>query len=142
MSTPRGLRAAGYHVLEASDGVQALAVVLAAGVRIDLLLTDIIMPNMGGLQLAECLTVDGRLPIFLFITGYDQDWSKIPGAGLEKPFGPDQLVAEVRRCTTRHPENIEALPGCVWLDTPGKVLHVEASSLEFRSDPPSVNAHS
>jgi hypothetical protein len=30
----------------------------------------------------------------------------------------------------------EPLPGCVWLDTPGKVLHVEASRLEFREDAP------
>jgi hypothetical protein len=30
----------------------------------------------------------------------------------------------------------EPLPGYVWLDTPGKVLHVEAARLEFRHDPP------
>jgi hypothetical protein len=30
----------------------------------------------------------------------------------------------------------EPLPGYVWLDTPGKVLHVEAARLEFRDDPP------
>jgi hypothetical protein len=32
----------------------------------------------------------------------------------------------------RHPEGVETLPGYVWLDTPGKVLHVEAARLEFR----------
>ena len=32
--------------------------------------------------------------------------------------------------------NPEPLPGYVWLDTPGKVLHVEAARLEFRNDPP------
>jgi hypothetical protein len=32
--------------------------------------------------------------------------------------------------------NLELLPGCVWIDTPGKVLHVEAAWLEFRSEPP------
>jgi hypothetical protein len=32
----------------------------------------------------------------------------------------------------RHPEDYAALPGYVWLDTSGKVLHVEASHLEFR----------
>jgi two-component system, cell cycle sensor histidine kinase and response regulator CckA len=93
----RALREAGYHVLEASDGVQALAVLLAARAKIDLLVTDIVMPNMGGLQLAERLTVDGKRPLFLFITGYDQDWSKVAGSGLDKPFGPRHIVTEVRR---------------------------------------------
>jgi hypothetical protein len=32
--------------------------------------------------------------------------------------------------------NPEPLAGCVWFDTPGKVLHVEAARLEFRNDPP------
>jgi hypothetical protein len=36
----------------------------------------------------------------------------------------------------RHPEGVEKLPGYVWLDTPGKVLHVEVSRLEFRDHPP------
>jgi CheY-like chemotaxis protein len=93
----RALREEGYRVLEAGDGEQALAVVLASGAKIDLLVTDIVMPNMGGLRLAERLTLDGQRPIFLFITGYDQDWSKIPGPGLDKPFGPGQIVTEVRR---------------------------------------------
>ena len=35
-----------------------------------------------------------------------------------------------------HPEGVEALPGYVWLDTPGKVLHVEAARLEFWEDAP------
>jgi two-component system, cell cycle sensor histidine kinase and response regulator CckA len=93
----RGLREEGYHVLEASDGVLALAVVLVAAAKIDLLVTDIIMPNLGGLQLAERLILAGHPPILLFITGYDQDRSKIPGPLLEKPFGAHTLVAEVRR---------------------------------------------
>jgi CheY-like chemotaxis protein len=93
----RSLREAGYHVLEASDGLLALAVVLATAAKIDLLVTDIVMPNLGGLQLAERLILAGHPPILLFITGYDQDRSKIPGPLLEKPFGADTLVAEVRR---------------------------------------------
>jgi len=39
----------------------------------------------------------------------------------------------------RHPEailNAEPLPGYVWLETPGKVLHIQASWLEFREDAP------
>jgi len=93
----RSLREAGYRVLEAGDGEHALALVLASGAKIDLLVTDIVMPNMGGLQLAERLTLDGQHPIFLFITGWNQDWSKVPGTGMDKPFAPEELVTEVRR---------------------------------------------
>jgi DNA-binding response OmpR family regulator len=93
----RALREAGYHVLEASDGVLALAVVIAYKAKIDLLVADIIMTNIGGLQLAERLTVEGKHPIFLFMTGYDQDWSEVAGSGLNKPFGSGEIVAEVRR---------------------------------------------
>jgi hypothetical protein len=38
------------------------------------------------------------------------------------------------RVLERHPEGVEQLPGYVWLDTPGKMLHVEVSRLEFRAD--------
>ena len=42
------------------------------------------------------------------------------------------------RVLERNPEALqpEPLEGCVWLDTPGKALHVEATRLEFRDDPP------
>lgn len=92
----RALLEEGYHVLEASDGAKALAV-LAGGVRVHMVVTDIVMPNLGGVQLAERLTLQGRAPVLLFITGYDQDPSKIPGPLLEKPFAPETLVAEVGR---------------------------------------------
>jgi two-component system, cell cycle sensor histidine kinase and response regulator CckA len=93
----RSLLEEGYRVIEASDGEQALAAVLAAGVKIDMLVTDIVMPKLDGLQLAQHLTLEERAPVLLFITGYDQDLSKVPGPLLRKPFGPSELVAEVRR---------------------------------------------
>ena len=89
-----------YRVVEAGDGVQAL-VLLASDLRIDMVITDIGMPNMGGLQLVERLTLTDRTPVFLFISGYDQNRSEIPGALLEKPFDPDRLVAEVRRLLSK-----------------------------------------
>ena len=66
-----------------------------------MVITDIGMPNMGGLQLVERLTLTDRTPVFLFISGYDQNRSEIPGALLEKPFDPDRLVAEVRRLLSK-----------------------------------------
>jgi CheY-like chemotaxis protein len=92
----RGLVQEGYRVVEAGDGVQALAL-LDGGLRIDLVITDIAMPNMGGLQLAQHLTLIAPAPLFLFISGYDQNPAKIPGVLLPKPFAPDTLLTEVRR---------------------------------------------
>jgi DNA-binding response OmpR family regulator len=92
----RSLVDGGYCVLDACDGDQALAL-LASDAKIDLVIADIVMPNVGGLQLFKRLTFADRAPLFLFISGYRQDPSQIPGPLLEKPFGPETLVAEVRR---------------------------------------------
>jgi CheY-like chemotaxis protein len=96
----RSLVEQGYRVVEAGDGVQAL-VLLSSDLRIDMVITDIGMPHMGGLQLVKRLTLTDRTPVFLFISGYDQNRSEIPGALLEKPFGPDRLVAEVHRLLSK-----------------------------------------
>jgi CheY-like chemotaxis protein len=95
----RGLREDGHRVIEASDGELALSV-LASGRIIDLLVTDIAMPNMGGLELAEVVKSIQHRPILLFISAYDFDPSVVPGPLLRKPFKPSEVVAEVRRLLT------------------------------------------
>lgn len=92
----RGLREEGYDVIEASDGELALSV-LASGRRIDLLVTDIAMPNMGGMELANVLKVMRHPPILLFMSAYQVESSMVPGPLLRKPIRPSELVAEVRR---------------------------------------------
>jgi CheY-like chemotaxis protein len=63
------LRARGYPVLEAGDGVEALEVARRYG-RIDLLLTDVIMPRMGGPELAKRLVdVQPNIKV-LYMSGY------------------------------------------------------------------------
>jgi hypothetical protein len=65
----------------------------------------------------------------------NQRWARVPPAlAWKRPGLPRQLT----RVLERNPEamNPEPLPGFVWLDTPGKVLHGEASRLEFRNEPP------
>jgi hypothetical protein len=52
----------------------------------------------------------------------------LPGTGWRRPGIPESWCPVLER----HPEDYAALPGYVWLDTSGKVLHVEASHLEFR----------
>src|SRR6185437_11782106 len=64
------LRRAGYAVIQATHPVQALALAKAHAGRIDLLVTDVVMPQMNGKQLADALT-DARPGLrVLFMSGY------------------------------------------------------------------------
>ena len=97
------LKGAGHQVLEASDGVEALGI--AEGQDFDLVITDINMPNMDGLQL---ITELRKLPNFKFtpilcLTTESSDDKKRQGkeAGatgwIVKPFSPEKLLATMSR---------------------------------------------
>ena len=98
------LEEAGYEVLAASDGVSALEIADAArddGRRIDLLLTDLVMPQMGGVELArlfEELFPEARV---LYMTGYpsrgDHAQGELPkdATVLYKPIDLDRLLAGI-----------------------------------------------
>ncbi|WP_187368976.1 hybrid sensor histidine kinase/response regulator [Baekduia soli] len=98
----RVLRRAGYHVLAAGGGEEALALAGGHAGTIDLLLTDVVMPGMLGLELARKLTgAHAGLPV-VFMSGYACDASGAPhaidpAALLEKPFTPPALLEHVRR---------------------------------------------
>ena len=97
----RVLRGKGYHVLEAPDGEAALEVAESAG-SIDLLVTDLVMPGMGGAALASRLVELRPALRVVFITGYapeavERQGDLAVGSGLlEKPFTADQLARKVR----------------------------------------------
>jgi PAS domain S-box-containing protein len=95
------LERAGYRVLAASDGLRALALLDEHPEEIDLLLTDVIMPNMNGRELAERMSaLRPGLPV-LFVSGYtdnvlaDQGILQSETALLDKPFTPASLTAAV-----------------------------------------------
>lgn len=98
----RILERRGFRVLEAADGVEALEIAQLHHDRIDLLLTDAIMPRLGGRDLARRLAEQRPDVRVLFMSGYAE--SEIvhrglldPGiAFLEKPFTADELTAAVR----------------------------------------------
>jgi CheY-like chemotaxis protein len=99
--TRRALEAAGFRVLEAEDGAQALR--LAEGALLDLVVTDIVMPGMSGVELAERIAPSHPgLPV-LFVSGYADEAPEAHGAKaagrelLGKPFRPRQLVERARR---------------------------------------------
>ncbi len=98
----RILRKRGYEVLEAASGGEAVALSDGHSKPIDLLLTDVVMPEMSGSVLAEKLIGDRPDMAVLFMSGYAEE-ALGPGgvAGksihfLAKPFRPADLAAKVR----------------------------------------------
>lgn len=99
----RVLRTQGYKVYEAADGVSALARVEELGdERIDLLFTDVILPQMRGQELAQCLMERQPGLTVLMASGYgDSSLSPVAvedgvQAWLAKPYGPAALLQRVR----------------------------------------------
>ena len=102
----RVLRAKGYRVLEAPNAESALLLAGSTAAPIDLLVTDMVMPGMGGTTLAAELVAVRPAMRVLFITGYAPEaverGGRLPDAGglLEKPFSADQLARRVRETLT------------------------------------------
>ena len=96
------LAAQGYEVLVAQDGEEGLQVAQKYGGPIDLLLTDVIMPRLGGLALADRLQPSRPEMRVLFISGYTDDavvHHGVPDKGrhfLPKPFDVEILTQKVR----------------------------------------------
>jgi PAS domain S-box-containing protein len=97
------LSAQGYEVLTAEDGASALKVADQQLDELDALVTDVVMPGLGGDALAAQLRQRRpRLPV-LFITGYAPAGQDAPGGGdvLRKPFAPSDLTRRVRELLDR-----------------------------------------
>jgi CheY-like chemotaxis protein len=98
----RILRRNGYTVVEASNGVEALRECEERGAQVDLIVTDIVMPEMGGFELAERVRTMRPSARILFTSGYTEDAVLRrsflePGAEfLEKPFTPARLAQRAR----------------------------------------------
>ncbi len=101
------LEHAGYRVLVAGDGAEALASLRARGGSVDLVITDVVMPRMSGRELVEVLRAEGRARAVLFLSGYTAS-AVAHGGGLgdeveflSKPFTPDELLRAVRDAIAR-----------------------------------------
>jgi CheY-like chemotaxis protein len=98
----RALRGAGYSVLVASDGREALRIVAREAGHIDLVLTDVVMPGMGGRELADEIRRHLPRTRILFSSGYLDDAVVRHGvqqsavAFLPKPYDSHSLLARVR----------------------------------------------
>ena len=100
------LTAKGYHVLEAGDGEAALALSANYPKEIQLLITDVIMPRLGGRELADRLGRMRPLLRIIFMSGYADDalqgalGNRSGLAFLEKPFTSARLIGLVQRILT------------------------------------------
>jgi len=91
----------GYAVIEAANGKAALSIYEKNAHKIDLVLTDVVMPQMNGFELGAQLTQKNPGLQVLYMSGYrDSAMNRGPGgppmAFLNKPFTPDILLAKVR----------------------------------------------
>jgi len=104
----------GYQVIEASDGEVALRLLPGpADPPLSLVITDIVMDRMGGIELAEHLGRSHPQLDVLFISGYSEDVHKLPMEGSErpffaaKPFRPGDFLKLVRSILDRKEEKIQ-----------------------------------
>lgn len=107
--TMRMLQHYGYRVLEASGGEEALALARMFPEDIDILITDVVMPGLGGRELADRMLVMRPGLAVLFVSGYTENAIVHHGvlergvAFLQKPFTPPALQARVRQILDARP---------------------------------------
>ena len=101
----------GYRVITAYDGVEALR--LAREAHPDLIVLDLMLPGMDGLEVCRTLRGESDVPIIM-LTARTTDEDKLTGLGLgaddyvSKPFSPRELAARVRAVLRRLPgERVE-----------------------------------
>jgi CheY-like chemotaxis protein len=101
------LEIAGYAVITAADGEEGIRFYQEHQSSIVLLLTDVRMPNINGLELAHrVLSMDSKLPVLLMSGDAGCDW-----LGLEcvpKPFRPADLIATVSRALHARAQPVSA----------------------------------
>jgi two-component system cell cycle sensor histidine kinase/response regulator CckA len=98
----RGLASRGYTVIEAGNGVEAMEMLERQGGKIDLVVSDVVMPEMDGPTLLKELRKKNPETKIIFVSGYAEDafQKSLPDPDaynfLAKPFTLKQLVAKVK----------------------------------------------
>jgi two-component system alkaline phosphatase synthesis response regulator PhoP len=131
------LESAGFEVVTAGDGREAL--MRAHTERPDLVILDLGLPQLDGLDVTRSLRRDGDLPIIM-LTARDDETDKLIGLELgaddyvTKPFSPRELVARVRavlRRRDRGGQDEVLRAGALTLDVPRMRLEVDGRAVEL-----------
>jgi two-component system KDP operon response regulator KdpE len=130
-----GLKTHGYEVRVAADGLSAIETF--GDWHPDLVITDLAMPNMGGLQLCRRLRELSRLPVIvLSVRGEERTKVEALDAGADdyvtKPFGMDELLARVRAQLRRAHANASAAAPSTVLEDGDFRIDLEARGVTVR----------
>jgi len=128
------LASRGYMILEARSGEQALEIM--QGERPDLVILDVNMPGMGGLEACREIRRDSNVPIvMLTVRNTEKDKVRALDAGADdyvvKPFGIEELLARIRAALRRSP----AAQAVGAIDTPDLRIDFEARKVVVRNQP-------
>ncbi|MFB3814468.1 MAG: diguanylate cyclase domain-containing protein [Terriglobales bacterium] len=106
------LRSAGYRAVEAVNGEQAIQIAADSEATIDVMICDIMLPGMSGLELSECLVAADRGMRVLYMAGCIEDaslyreWLQGNAYFLPAPFTPEQLLDKV--CQLCHDQSAKS----------------------------------
>jgi CheY-like chemotaxis protein len=97
------LEAEGFRVVLADDGTTAWAILQTGTHPIDLVVTDLVMPVMGGVELAARVATLPSPPPVIFISAYGRGVISMDRPFLVKPFDPSQLTALIHQVLNDRP---------------------------------------
>jgi signal transduction histidine kinase/ActR/RegA family two-component response regulator len=98
----RVLRRDGYEVIEATNGREGFELYRKLGGQVELIVTDLVLPEMGGRAMVRAMAAEGRVPPVIYMSGYTAEAmsaQSILNEGdhfLEKPFTTESMLAKVR----------------------------------------------
>jgi two-component system, cell cycle sensor histidine kinase and response regulator CckA len=103
------LGTAGFNVLVAGDGRKALEVADQHNGKIDLLLSDVVMPEMSGVELAKALKANHPESRIILTSAYDQGMLVMDSGWffIQKPYLPQRLLKEVQKALSIPPEKFK-----------------------------------
>ncbi len=136
----RNLRARGFEVLEASNGLEAMALWQTEDPH--LLILDIMMPRMDGLEVCRRVREHSAVPVIV-LTALDAESDKVAALDLgaddylTKPFGVEELLARVRAVLRRTQSEVLSVPegskqfGDLEIDLAGHVVRLRGSEVRL-----------